>query len=45
MLFYGVYNNRTYEEDGYKTVYNIGVVYFISVFSSFFLSFIFIIKK
>lgn len=45
MLFYGAYNNRTYEEDGHQTVYNIGVAYLISVFSSFLLSFILIIKN
>lgn len=45
VLFYGAYNNRTYEEDGHQTVYNIGVAYLISVFCSFLLSFILIIKK
>ncbi|XP_078319443.1 transmembrane channel-like protein 7 [Crassostrea virginica] len=45
LLFYGAYRNRTYTEDGHQTVYNIGVAYLFSVFLSFLLSFILIIKN
>ncbi|KAK3089717.1 hypothetical protein FSP39_005846 [Pinctada imbricata] len=45
LLFYGVYQNKTYNAGTHRAVYNMGVAYLSAIFLTFTISFILIIKN